>query len=154
MDAAEAAQEAATTTARAALACSMVTPSGFSFNIEINSTAAAVGVGVGIGVGAVSLAAIYFNSERIGRKIRDAFERAFGGERDDRDVGDINRGSLLIDLHCHTAESFLQFLEDYESGKVKKDLEEELLKIEIEVEDLSVKIKNEKEVEEHKKKLR
>ena len=149
MDAAEAAQEAATTTARAALACSMVTP-GFSFNIEINSTAAAVGVGVE----AVSLAAIYFNSERIGRKIKDAFERAFGGDRDDRDVGDINRGSLLIDVHCHTAESFLQFLEDYESGKVKKDLKEELLKIEIVVEDLSIKIKNEKEVEEHKNKLR
>ena len=80
--------------------------------------------------------------------------RAFGGDGDDRVVGDINRGSLLVDLHCHTPESFLQFLEDYESGKVRKDLKDELLKIDIEMEELSIKIKNEKEVEEHKKKLR
>ena len=151
MDAAEAAQEAATTTARAALACSIATP-GFSFNIEINSIA--VGVGVGVGVGAVSLAAIYFSRDRIRRGIRDAIVRAFGGDGDDRVVGDINRGSLLVDLHCRTAESFLQFLEDYESGKVRKDLKDELLKIDIEMEELSIKIKNEKEVEEHKKKLR
>ena len=151
MDAAEAAQEAATTTAKAALAFSMDTP-GFSFNIEINSIA--VGVGVGVGVGAVSLAAIYFSRGRIRRGIRDAIVRAFGGDGDDRVVGDINRGSLLVDLHCHTPESFLQFLEDYESGKVRKDLKDELLKIDIEMEELSIKIKNEKEVEEHKKKLR
>ena len=153
MAAAEAVKEAATTTARAALACSIATP-GFSFNIEINSMAAAVGVGVGVGIGVGTITAIYYSRDIIRRGIRDAVERALGGERDDRDVGDINRGSLLVDLHCHTAQSFLQFLEDYESGKVKKDLNEELLKIEIEVEELSIKIKNEKEVEEHKKKLR
>ena len=153
MDAAEAAKEAATTTARAALAFSMDTP-GFSFNIEINSIAVGVGVGVGLGIGVSTITAVYFSRDRIRRGIRDAIVRAFGGDGDDRVVGDINRGSLLVDLHCHTPESFLQFLEDYESGKVRKDLKDELLKIDIEMEELSIKIKNEKEVEEHKKKLR
>ena len=122
-------------------------------NIQTNSILVALVISGT--VGGLSFAAMYFGLDIIRRReARDAIDRGLRGKRDDIEVDDPKRGSLLVDLHCRTAESFLQFLEDYESGKVKKDLKEELLKIEIEVEELCIKMRNEKEVEEHKKKLR
>ena len=72
----------------------------------------------------------------------------------DLGVKSIDEGrSLLVKLHCYTPQSFLQFVSDYESKKVKQRLEEELSKVGCTGE-LSITIENIEEVEEHKKKLR
>ena len=53
--------------------------------------------------------------------------------------------SVLVELRCYTKESFLSFMADLESGKVKRRLEEEFAKIGYKGE-LEVTIINEKDV--------
>ena len=37
--------------------------------------------------------------------------------------------SVLVELHCYTKESFVSLMDDFESGKVKRRLEEEFEKV-------------------------
>lgn len=53
--------------------------------------------------------------------------------------------SVLVELRCYTKESFVSFMDDLESGKVKRRLEEEFEKIGYEAE-LEVTIINENDV--------
>ena len=53
--------------------------------------------------------------------------------------------SVLVELRCYTKESFLSFMADLESGKVKRRLEEEFAKVGYKGE-LEVTIRNEKDV--------
>ena len=53
--------------------------------------------------------------------------------------------SVLVELRCYTNESFLSFMDDLESGKVKRRLEEEFAKVGYKGE-LEVTIVNEKDV--------
>ena len=73
-----------------------------------------------------------------------------GNERDDQEVPEIRPGCLHVLLRCLTDERFLEVLEDYESGKIKQCLEEELLKAGIKTKGLEIKIENMKEVQERK----
>ena len=88
---------------------------------------------------------------------------------------EVGRGSLIVKLCFYKSESFLKFLDDYESGKFKKRLTEEFTKIDFldnslpaELRDclagkvtkfdindnLTIKIRNEKEVERYRDELR
>ena len=59
-------------------------------------------------------------------------------------IQSIISGSLVVVLHCYSQKSFLQFLDDYQSGSVKVRLSEELSRIGIE--EVTVEIDNKEEV--------
>ena len=113
----------------------------------------------GFGAGVASMGALaYFWMNSRGsaeRAVREALEvrPADGVHALDPQVEEIRRGSLLVKLRFHTPRSFLQFVRDYESQKVKRRLEQELSKVGF-TEELTITIENKEEVEEQKKELR
>ncbi|XP_028413807.1 uncharacterized protein LOC114536655 [Dendronephthya gigantea] len=111
-------------------------------NVEVAKT---LGIGLGIGLG---LGTVYVGYNSLKPIIEGAVKKSVGGERDDQDVRDIRPGSLHFELHCFTDERFLEVLADYESGKMKERLHEELSLVGIKVEGLKVKIENMEEVNE------
>ena len=123
---------------------------------------AAVGAGAGVATATVVAAAAEFanrainyfwseNNDKVEKAVRKALEK--GTVNPDPQVIEIPAGSLLVKLRCHTPRSFLQFVSDYESQKVKRRLEEELSAVGFRKE-LTIDIKNKEEVEEKNKKLR
>ncbi|XP_028410289.1 kinesin light chain-like [Dendronephthya gigantea] len=122
---------------------------------EVCGTAKTLGQGLGQGLGAglgigLGLGAVYVAYNSLKPIIEGAVERGVGGERDDQDVRGIRPGSLHFELHCFTDERFLEVLADYESGRMKERLQEELSLVGIKVEGLKVKIENMEEVNEKK----
>ena len=93
-------------------------------------------------VAGVGLAAFYFSSPETKAKVGTALFNAL--ERVGEKIRNITFGSLVVELHCTSSESFLRFWEDYQSGSVKKRLSEEFFKIGIE--EVTVEIENEEEV--------
>lgn len=63
----------------------------------------------------------------------------------DPEVRNIEEGSIIVELYCHTDRSLLKFVDDFETKKVKYRLEEEFTKIGLKGE-LPVIITNEEEV--------
>ena len=127
-------------------------------SIPLTEVARGVGIGIGIGIGIAAGAALashwMTNPQNTEGAIRNALERpAPGAHALDPQVEEIRRGSLLVKLRCHTPQSFLQFVSDYESQKVKQRLEEELSNVGF-TEGLTITIENKEELEEQKKKLR
>ena len=59
---------------------------------------------------------------------RNALERIEAGVIDPQ-VMRIENGSIQVELVCHTDQSLLLFLDNFEAGKVKKRLEKELRKL-------------------------
>ncbi|XP_028396157.1 kinesin light chain 1-like [Dendronephthya gigantea] len=117
-----------------------------------NTVGHGVGQGLGLGVGlGLSLGALYFGYPALKSIIHNAITKGVGGKRDDQDVRDIRKGSLRFELHCFTDIRFLEVLADYESGRMKERLQEELSRVGIRVEGLKVKIENMEEVNEKKK---
>ena len=115
------------------------------------------GICIGTRVAGVA-GVVYFwkeNRESTERAVREALEErpAAGAHAPDPEVREISEGSLLVKLRCHTAQSLLQFISDYESQKVKRRLEKELSKVGFK-EELTITIENKEEVEEQKNKLR
>ena len=111
-----------------------------------------IGLGVGLGLG-LSLGALYSSYKVLQPVIKRAITKGCGGERDDQEVRDIRPGSLHVVLHCSTDERFLEVLVDYESGRMKERLQEELSQVGIQVEGLKVKIENMEMVNETKKSI-
>ena len=66
-----------------------------------------------------TLGALYLNYEVSRPIIETAVEKAFGGERDDQQVQDMESGSLHVRLNCFAYERFLEVLAD-----LNKNLEE------------------------------
>ena len=77
-----------------------------------------------------------------------AVNAGLGGDRADQQIGGIESGSICVLLRCFTDDRFLEVLEDYKSGKIKKRLRNEFLHIGIETEGLVVDIENIENVEE------
>ena len=102
---------------------------------------------------AVTLGAIYAGYKLIAKKMDGAVSRGLGGERDDQEIRDIKPGSLRILLHCLTDQRFLDVLDDFECGKMKKRLEKEFLEIGIKLEGLKVEIDNIEEVKKRKEQM-
>ena len=118
-----------------------VTPEGFSFSfsLKIADVRLAAGALVGIGCGVALAAFLYRNPELTASAVRGALEGP------GLQVGNIAPGSILVDLHCYTKESFLSFVKDFETEKVKQILEDEFQKVGFK-EELEVTITNDKEV--------
>ena len=92
---------------------------------------------------ALTIATCYVAMPIIGLAIKNAF----GGDREDQDIGDPTIGSLHVQVRCFTDERFLEVLADYESGEIKHRLEKELVDVGIKVEGLRIGIENMDEVE-------
>ena len=143
----------------------VTSPSDFMVFLEINNKKIEI---CATALSAVSLAYIF--REPIARTL-------FGssGDSGNPNIEDIRPGSLIVNLRFYTSESFLKFLDDYESGKFKKRLTEEFTKIDFldnsppaelrdfltgivkkfDIDDnLTIKIINEKEVELNRDKLK
>ena len=83
-----------------------------------------------LGVGTLALGAYYLaNKQSLERAIRNALEARNDAGVVDPEVRNIEHGSVLVDLHCHSEKSFLEFVEDFEAKKVRNRLEEEFTKI-------------------------
>ncbi|XP_028400833.1 tetratricopeptide repeat protein 28-like [Dendronephthya gigantea] len=72
--------------------------------------------------------------------------RAFGPEKHDQEITNIEKGSLLVSLHCFTDERFLEVLDDFESKRLQESFLRELSLIGIEMEGIELKILNMEEV--------
>ena len=116
--------------------------------IEISTENVEVAQGVieNIRIAANTLGALYRGYRLLRRIVDGVVRRCLGGEREDQVIGDIRPGSLHVLLRCLTEERFLEVLEDYESGRMKKCLQEEFSQVGIKVEGLKVKIENMEEV--------
>lgn len=62
--------------------------------------------------------------------VRKSLERKEAGQTNP-EVTRIERGSIVVELVCHTEQSFLRFMEDFETGKIKDKLEEEFGNIDV-----------------------
>ena len=139
---------AAAEAARAALELSMSAgTSGFSVSLKIDNTILAGVTVLGVTVlGAGALTAYYLAHRRPAENaIRNGLEVTNETGEADPQVKSIETGSVIVELYCHTEDSLLQFVEDFEAKKVKQRLEEEFTKIGFD-QDLDVTIINSKEV--------
>ena len=101
-------------------------------------------------VATVTLSAVYAIYKYVTLKeleFKAAVNEALGGDRADQQMRGIELGSLHVLLHCFTNERFLEVLEEFKAGKMKKRLKKKLLDIGIETEGLIVGIENIEEVE-------
>ena len=115
-------------------------------NVEVAKEVCKTVTKLGLGLGA-----LYAGYSLLKPIIEGAVIKALGGERKDQDARDIRPGCLHVELHCFTDERFVEVLADYESGRMKERLQEELSQVGIKVEGLKVKIENMVEVVETKK---
>ncbi|CAB3978578.1 GTP-binding YPT6 [Paramuricea clavata] len=140
--------QAVQSVAKEALSASLKYSKGGDLSINISTTDVQVVrdvVGT-VCTTVVTLGALYAGYHLMKPLIEGAVKRAFGGERDDQEFRDIKPGSLNVLLHCLTDERFLEVLEDYESGELKKRLQEEFLLAGIKIEGIKVEILNMEEV--------
>ncbi len=125
----EIAGAAANAGSRTAVSVAVATAEGFKLVVKIEENWVA-GLAIG-GAVTVTLGAFYTAYKVISN---NAVTSAFEGQQDhdgmvDPEVYNIAEGSILVEMHCHTAQSFLSFLDDFEAGNVKRRLEEEFGKI-------------------------
>ena len=104
-----------------------------SFQVKISNKVVLAGLGLGL---------IYVSSTETKETIVTTL--CLVAKRWCMTVGNILTGSLLVELHCHSPEGFLQFLDDYELGNVGKYFSEEFSKIGIE--EVTVEVENKEEV--------
>lgn len=115
---------------------------GFSVSLKIDNTILA---GI-VSVGALSLGAYYLANRRpVENAIRNGLEIRNEAGVADPEVRNIEEGSILAELLCHSEHSFIQFVEDFEAKKVEQRLKEEFTKIGFSGR-LNVTIRNAKEV--------
>ena len=107
---------------------------------------AAVRIVESLGNTAVKLGAIYAGYQLLKISIDEAFKRTFGGPRNDQENPEVTLRCLHVLLRCLTDKRFLEVLKDYESGRIKQRLQEELSQVGIEVEGLTIEIENMEEV--------
>ena len=106
------------------------------------------------GVAAGGLYALYNSIVWIKKKIMSILTnifQGFVGRRIDPKILNISKGSLRVMLCCYSPQSVLQFLDDYETGRVKERLNEEFSKIGIG--NVILEIANAEEIKEKKKNL-
>ena len=117
---------------------------GVRVNLKINNAPLATAVvgGLGLALG------IFYNRhpDLVERTIKGVFEGICR-------VWNITRGSIVVELYCDTEQSFLAFMEAFETKKIKQRLEEEFQKVGFK-EELELTITNDKEVYEKLDKIR
>ena len=129
-----------------------ITGGALSISVKIDSPIVA---GVALAAGTVvTLGAFYFLYRwKTENAIRKSIERMNAIGKADPEVTNIEEGSIIVKLRCHTPQSVLQFVKDFKEKKVKRRLEEELKKIGFDKE-LEVTIVNGQEVFQREQELR
>ena len=85
------------------------------------------------------------------KKVEDAVRNALErneGDKIDPELTGIKKGSIVVELDCHTEQSFLRFMKDFEKGAIKHKLEKEFGKIGFK-ERIDVTITNRDEVQQN-----
>ena len=120
----------------------------FKFRLRVNdpatvrSLSSKVANALGLALGAVGIgigALCYKHSEFVIRIVEKALTAP------GRQVGSVTPGSILVELHCYTEESFRSFMEDFEARKVQERLNKEFENSGYIGEELEVTITNYKE---------
>ena len=95
---------------------------GFSFSLKIDSPWLAAGIAIGT---------FYIANKALSEiAIRKALQHQTSSTANaDPEVTSISTGSILVQVQCHTEESFLRFADDIDSKKAKYRLEEELARV-------------------------
>ncbi|XP_028405135.1 uncharacterized protein LOC114527634 [Dendronephthya gigantea] len=101
-----------------------------------------------VGSVAISLGALYVYA-KIQPLLQKAINNTFGVEN----VEKIIPNCLYVTLRCSTDEIFLKILEDYNSGRIRERLKDEVSQVGIEVEGLMVEIENIEEVNKTKEEI-
>lgn len=96
-----------------------VTSSGLTIN---DPWTARIGVGL-LSLGAVGLAYFMAKNPETVTKAIDLALQSYAS------VQNVRPGSILVELSFKSKDNFLRFIDDFEQGKVKEKLEEELNKI-------------------------
>lgn len=61
--------------------------------------------------------------------VLEALSLGVGVIRDVLEIGNVTVGSLVVELHCYSKKSFVEFMDAYESGNLKTNLSYEFFKI-------------------------
>lgn len=128
---------------RAALALSIAYQS-FTFSLTIDNVWLAGALGLGtLGLGTIGIGAYYLaNKRRCEEAIRNALQRNNEDAGADPEVRNIRDGhSILVDLCCHSEQSFLSFVDDFKAGLTKLKVNEQFRNIGFD-EELKVTINN------------
>lgn len=124
------------------------TPSGYGVQVSLKimdgrTAVGAIVGGIACGAAAVVCGVMYWiqtNPELVKAAVKAALE-AVGVE-----VKNVAPGSILVEVLCTSKESFLLFMDDFETNKIKQRLEKEFQKKLDFKGELEVKIINEQEV--------
>ena len=116
--------------------------SGGNISISLNSDNVQMAGGVVININGAKLWDIYRGDKSVAQLLDRVVLKVLGGARYDQEVQNINPEYLHILVQCHTDERFIKVLGDYDSGRLKNRLQEEFLKIGIDVQQLKINIEN------------
>ena len=115
---------------------------GIEMSIGIGTASFKLKIDGVLAIGTLGLAAYYLSSPEAMATIGSVLSKVL--ETCGDKIMSIITRCLVVELHCHSHESFLQFLVDYELGNVEKRLSEEFSKLGIE--EITVEIENREEV--------
>lgn len=112
---------------------------GFKFSLKIDNPWLAAGIAIGT---------FYIANKALSeRAIRNALQQQTSPTANaDPEVTSISTGSILVQLQCHTEESFFRFTDDIDSKKAKYRLEEELARVGFR-EEIRLIVENKEELE-------
>lgn len=113
---------------------------GFTFSLKIDNPWLAAGIAIGT---------FYIAHKALSeRAIRNALQQQTSStaRNADPEVTSISTGSILVELQCYSAESFLRVSDDIHSKKAKYRLEEELARVGFR-EEIRLTVENKEEME-------
>ena len=120
--------------------------SGGTISISFNSDSVQMTGSQYIHINRAKLREIYSSNKTFTQSIDGVVLKVLGGVRNDQEVKNISPGYLHVLVQCYTDERFIEVLADYDSGKMQNHLQDEFVKIGLDVQEPKIKIDNLKEV--------
>ena len=114
--------------------------------ISFNSDNVQMAGGETINLNGARLQDIYRKNKIVKQLLDGVVLKVFDSARNDQEVQNINSEYPRVLVQCFTDERFVEVLADYDSGRMKNRLEEEFLKIGLDVQELQIVIENQEEV--------
>ena len=114
--------------------------------ISFNSDNVQMAGGETINLNGARLQDIYCKNKIVKQLLDGVVLKVLDSARNDQEVQNINSEYPRVLVQCFTDERFVEVLADYDSGRMKNRLEEEFLKIGLDVQELQIVIENQEEV--------